>query len=274
MYKKTAFTLIELLVVISIIALLMAILMPALGTVKKKALGVTCQSNLRQCGTLMTMFAVDHGGYFSKGGDPGGSDGTGINAGLLIAMIPYWKNANIKMLSYSEDADIKILLCPTSTLTFEEGGKFPYLAHKRMPWRSSYGLNHWIHNPGLTYPLRSKSVPEGDKYWRTPYAKGAAYAPLLLDSWRPSSSTRHSDRPPAHDRDYADFDAWHGGVKDFCLNRHEAHINCIFLDSSVRKVGLKELWELKWHKKWNEHGDPPPVWPHWMRTMKDYSRIQ
>lgn len=60
MKKRKGFTLVELLVVISIIALLMAILMPALQRVKKQAQEVTCRSNMRQIGFAITTYLHDN----------------------------------------------------------------------------------------------------------------------------------------------------------------------------------------------------------------------
>ena len=62
--RRTGFTLVELLVVISIIALLLSILMPALSQVKKKAQSVICRSNLKQIGTGSLMYAQNNKDMF------------------------------------------------------------------------------------------------------------------------------------------------------------------------------------------------------------------
>ena len=63
-----AFTLIELLVVIAIIAILAAMLLPALGSAKQRAWTTVCNSNLHQIGFGMIMFANDHGEMFPESG--------------------------------------------------------------------------------------------------------------------------------------------------------------------------------------------------------------
>lgn len=60
----TGFTLIELLVVISIIALMIAILLPALGKAREAAQTVKCLTNLRQQGLGMAVYHQDHKEYY------------------------------------------------------------------------------------------------------------------------------------------------------------------------------------------------------------------
>lgn len=65
-YYKKAFTLIELLVVISIIALLLAILMPSLRKARLLAKLVVCQSNLKQWGFVFQMYTDDKQWLFQQ----------------------------------------------------------------------------------------------------------------------------------------------------------------------------------------------------------------
>ena len=70
---RSVFTLIELLVVIGIIAILAAMLMPALGKAREKANQADCTSQLKQIGTSMIMFSNDYRGKYP--GFPSADDG-------------------------------------------------------------------------------------------------------------------------------------------------------------------------------------------------------
>jgi hypothetical protein len=57
----------------------------------------------------------------------------------------------------------------------------------------------------------------------------------------------------------------------FCIPRHNEAINSVFMDLSIRRVGLKELWTLKWNRT---QGAPRDIdWDvaaPWMADFKDY----
>jgi prepilin-type N-terminal cleavage/methylation domain-containing protein len=86
MTRRKGFTLIELLVVISIIALLMSILMPALSRVKKQAQSVACMSRLKSWGLIYKLYTDDYQGSFPIGW--GASDMTQ----WMVTLRPWYHN--------------------------------------------------------------------------------------------------------------------------------------------------------------------------------------
>ena len=89
--KKSGFTLIELLVVIAIIAILAAMLLPALNKAKSRALTTACRNNLKQLGTCWHLYACDNHDLLVPNNavtvEPPGSDGFKILGGSW-ALVP------------------------------------------------------------------------------------------------------------------------------------------------------------------------------------------
>jgi prepilin-type N-terminal cleavage/methylation domain-containing protein len=99
---QRAFTLIELLVVIAVIAILAAMLLPALAAAKQRAWAIACISNLHQISLGMTLFADDHQGFYPESGyiiawgaiDQAPPNGSG-KPGWMEQIVSYTQNTNI-----------------------------------------------------------------------------------------------------------------------------------------------------------------------------------
>jgi prepilin-type N-terminal cleavage/methylation domain-containing protein/prepilin-type processing-associated H-X9-DG protein len=259
MRRAKGFTLVELLVVIASIALLLGILVPTLQRVKNQARAVACQSKLRQWSLVFSMYDKDYEGRFCAGCS---EHKTNDQRHWAMALRPYYYH------------DRQITLCPSAIKPRDEGGEGRYAA-----WRGpddvlfSYGLNGWVYNAKESDELRNSTVIE--RHWGELNIKGTGNIPLLLDCLRPGGYPSTISEPPEIEGRFVFYVSidW----ERFCLNRHSGAVNCLFMDSSVRKVGLKELWTLKWHREFNTAnrwtkagGVQPEDWPEWMRGFKNY----
>jgi hypothetical protein len=99
---------------------------------------------------------------------------------------------------------------------------------------------------------------------------------MFLDCAWDDAWPNHNDHPPNFNGDVVES-VNNNEMKRFCINRHDGFINGLFTDRSVRKLGLKQLWRLKWHRSFDIAGPWTDVggvltenWPQWMRNFKDY----
>jgi len=272
MSNKRGFTLIELLVVIAIIAVLMAILMPALRRVKEQGKMITCLGNLRQWNLIASMYTEENDGKFwdSDAGSPA-----------------YWFIVHMEE-RYQSRIKNKLWFCPSGTKpVFTENGTLIPTFNIFNAWgiftrrdhsgicrdgiAGSYGINGYclIPRTATTYES-SVSVENG---WKTAGGRGANNVPWFVEALRFDLWPLPTDVPVANE-----FAAWSSNLMGRCaINRHQGFVNAGFMDWSARKVGLKELWTLKWHKQFDTSGPYTKAggmqadnWPEWMRRFKDY----
>ncbi len=227
---RRAFTLIELLVVISIIAVLAAMLLPAITLVRGQARTAVCGSNLRQMAIAYELYEQDS----------------------EYRLMPYVQNSTgmwMAMLKpYQDDID-KIRTCPTaSTLTARpdyagsatnawgpEQPPYAWLTN----WTGSYGFNAWFH-PGY---VGGANHPGQWNKW-PPDKPGTV--PVMCDSIWVNQWPERSHQPPA-DLLAGSTDGTYT-MQRVCIDRHRRAINVAFCDGRIERVRLAGLWDLSWRR--------------------------
>lgn len=166
--RKLGFTLIELLVVIAIIAILAAMLLPVLSSAKKRAWTTSCNSNLRQIGVSLRLFADDNNEMFPESG--GDIHWGAIDSGTQK---PSWME---QMVSYAGNTNV--YNCPgNAQLPVAFQGPFNYFNGARAAFVTA-GASAAVKSTTLSYP--SAYVLSGDTC-STNILGGTGYAGMQFD---------------------------------------------------------------------------------------------
>lgn len=280
--KSVGFTLIELLVVIAIIAILAALLFPALAAAKRRSTSISCLSNTKELATAGIMYQQDYGQI-----QYGGAGGGGL-----------WLNA----LAGNSGNVSKLRICPVASepingITGQNKGD----AEHCWNWtgnidptnQGSYTINGWLYDINSASPPTKwvSDDPVGSYYTKESAVRHSEETPMFCDGIWPDvwvhNDSKYVDRANTSLSPFADLysplvsppntvGAQSAPISRVLIARHGSaapgsaprslvvtptvnipgSINMSFVDGHAETVKLNNLWQLYWNGNSIPQGHP------------------
>ena len=258
-YFDKAFTLIELLVVIAIIALLAALLLPALARSKSTAKSMACLNNLKQMNLCLHLYIADNNDYFV----PNDAIYNFANGRLTIAGLSWLPDLDaveeldpsniIHGLLFQYNRSLPLYHCPADLSTLETPGGKPL---PQLRWRS-YNMSQSVNGYPQGAPAYLRLIPVYSKYTEVRHPTPSQLF-VFIDESPNTISDAQFGSPPANTNLFPLNTWW-----DVPADRHNQGANLSFADGHV------EHWRWRTPKQndaLNSIASPAEV--------PDYQRVQ
>jgi len=245
----SAFTLIELLVVIAIIAILAAMLLPALSRAKQRASQTFCLNNVKQLGVGMALYVGENNDTYA-GAASANTYGPHLEDWIYWRIPPYTPTVNGVYMTLDKSPLIALLGTRGSTNLFRcpmdrnDSDRIAYAQGGDGPYGYSYEFTSWDINNGVNLGFTTIIDTTGKAYYvKTTQVRNPANKILAAE---PTAALNPSDEPPIESQlgivwvvqcgRWEPYNAAGTALNNFLTVRHNQKGNVLFADSHAAPV--------------------------------------